>query len=105
MAGGVQRLISIYAAYPGNRAGQDLVDGLHCRPDAIVYSDQRLRVGVAEEVLGDAGAPDAFRYTGLKLLLRSGGRYFLLPVDWAADPRTIVLPDSSGQRLEFVRQC
>lgn len=97
--------VSIYADYTGNRAGRELIDTLHCRPDAIVYSDQRLRVGVAEEVLGEAGAPDSFRYTGLKLLLRSGGRYFLLPVDWAADPRTIVLPDSSAQRLEFVRPC
>ncbi|CAA9221802.1 MAG: hypothetical protein AVDCRST_MAG10-716 [uncultured Acidimicrobiales bacterium] len=97
--------VSVYAAYTGRHAGELLIDELDCRPDAIVYSDQRLRVGVAEQVLGDAGAPDAFRYTGLKLLLRSGGRYFLLPVDWAANPRTIVLPDSSAQRLEFVRTC
>jgi hypothetical protein len=97
--------VSIYADYRGNRAGEDLIRGLSCRPDAVIYSDQRLRVGVAEEVLGEAGTPDAFRYAGLKLLLHSGGRYFLLPVDWAADPRTIVLPDSSAQRLEFVRQC
>lgn len=97
--------VSLYAARTGARAGEDLIAGLHCRPDAVVYSEQRLHLGgegVREDVLRE---PDTFRYAGLKLLLHSGGRYFLLSASWPDDPRTIVLPDSATQRLEFVRSA
>lgn len=95
--------VSNYASWTGHRAGVRLIENLDCRPDAVVYSEQRLHLGgegVTEDVLHD---PDFFRYSGMKLLLHSGGRYFLLSADWGNDPRTFVLPDAATQRLEFVR--
>lgn len=101
--------VSLYADARGHRAGEDVVAGLGCLPDAVAYSDHRLFLGgkgVTEEPLGDPGQPEGFRYHGLKLLLHANGGYFLLPSSWSrADARTIVLPDDAVQRLEFVRPC
>ncbi len=43
-----------------------------------------------------------FRYTGLKLILQSGGQIFFLPVQWhKADGTAVVLPRTDALRLEF----
>ena len=45
-----------------------------------------------------------FRYDGLRLLLYSGDKYFLLSYsDQGAIPSVIVLPDSEELRVEFSR--
>ncbi|GAA4627717.1 hypothetical protein GCM10023196_041060 [Actinoallomurus vinaceus] len=71
------------------------------QPQAIVYSRERLRIegrrGVQMSRLG--GSTDsayAFRYDGLRTLLHTPGRWFLLPTDWTPDNRqpVILLPDS-----------
>lgn len=46
----------------------------------------------------------AFRYEGLRLLIRSNGRFFLLPTGWSTSGGvTIALRDREGLRVEFVR--
>jgi hypothetical protein len=52
------------------------------------------------------GGPDAayrFRYTGLKLIVRAGGRWFLLPAGWTPGNRgaALLLPDTDDLRVEF----
>jgi hypothetical protein len=48
------------------------------------------------------GADSAYRYSGLRLLVRSGGKYFLLPKDWLhATGAAIVLRDTRELRFEF----
>ena len=43
-----------------------------------------------------------YRYSGLRLLIRSGGKYFLLPGNWTRDAGTvIVLGDRPDYRFEF----
>lgn len=74
-------------------------------PGVVVYSPQRLQVdaaGVRVETVGDADSAYRFRYSGLKLLIRSGGKYFLIPARWnRTDGVTLVLPDRDNLRFEF----
>ncbi|WP_132192607.1 MULTISPECIES: hypothetical protein [Kribbella] len=74
---------------------------LSTHPQAVVYSRVRLQItgpGVNLEPLGAAGAAFAFRYNGLRMLVHTGGRWFLLPVGWTHDngATVILLPDTSG---------
>ncbi len=71
-----------------------------------VYSAKRLHLdgaGVVEITLGDAEDAYRYRYDGLFLLQRSGGRYFLLTLGWEAEDggRLIVLSDNDLVRFEF----
>lgn len=73
-------------------------------PRADVYSSAGLFIGapgVKQEVLGTAEAP-VYKYTGLRLLVASGGRFFLLPDSWMLSRGTVVvLPDNDSVRLEY----
>lgn len=75
-------------------------------PRADVYSHTGLffgAPGVKQEVLGTAEAP-VYKYTGLHLLVASGGRFFLLPDSWTLGTGTVVvLPDNDSVRLELGR--
>jgi hypothetical protein len=44
-----------------------------------------------------------FRYTGLRLIVRSGGKYFLVPAGWSSQngASAFVIPDGDDFRLEF----
>ena len=87
-------------------------------PAVRVFSAARLHLegeGVVETVLGDdpadegdaegaAGGDSAYRYRyeGLYLLQRSGGKYFLLTDGWHQDRgRLVILADGEAIRLEF----
>ncbi len=76
------------------------------RPTALLYSKERLHLrgpGVAVQPIGDEQSSYRFRYTGLKLLVRAGGKFFFLPSGWAPGRGTaIVLPDDDGLRVEYV---
>jgi hypothetical protein len=96
---------TVYAqAYGRGRASQ-FAQALGNRPGVVVYSVDRLFVnepGVTEQAL-PGGAGYRYRYAGLRLLIHSGDRYFLLPAAWSpAAGSTIVLRDSDRVRLEFV---
>lgn len=70
-----------------------------------VYSAKRLHLsgsGVVETELGDAEDAYRYRYDGLFLLQRSGGKYFLLTPEWNVDSgKLIVLSDNDLVRFEF----
>lgn len=73
-------------------------------PHASVYSAGRLSIDaptVTETNVGTADAP-LYRYTGLRLLVVSGGRYFFLHDGWTLNDGTVVvLPDNTSVRVEF----
>jgi hypothetical protein len=71
------------------------------RPGAVVYSERRLHLaGVPEAALSGGGY--RFRYTGLRLLVRSGGRYLLVPEGWSRSSGVVVvLRDDDSLRVEF----
>lgn len=71
----------------------------------VVYSQNDLKLdvpGVAVETLSGEASDFRFRYSGLHLLQRTGGRYFLVPQDWSPTlSPLIVLRDEGSIRLEF----
>ena len=74
------------------------------RPDAALYSAGSLGItgdGLHRTSCGEDAAY-RFRYTGLKLLLQSGGQYVLVPADWSRSTGpAILLPRTDTIRLEF----
>jgi hypothetical protein len=100
---------SEYAAQIGAAEARDLVrNQLHDLPRAVVYSTNDLGLhadGVTTEALAGSHAAYHYRYAGLRLLVFSGGKYFLLPDGWHTPADVaIVLPDSSEVRVEFQRK-
>jgi hypothetical protein len=90
-----------YADYRGTVRGRNLP--VASLPNAVVFSARRLDItGACERKIGGRDAAYRFRYEGLKLLIRTGGRYILLPAGWrpAAAP-TVVLDEGAGVRFEF----
>jgi hypothetical protein len=87
----------------GRGQARRLERSLSSQPGAVVYSDRRLHLpGVTEASLSGGGY--RFRYTGLRLLVRSTGRYFLIPDGWShADGVVFVLRDDESMRVEFTR--
>ncbi|MEQ4720604.1 hypothetical protein [Nonomuraea sp. B19D2] len=92
------------------RRGQEVADQYRADPgmlpSTVVYAPRRLYLegpGITETTLPDPNATFRYRYFGLRLLLHSNRRYFLLPDCWATNPeaRAIALPADDSLRLEF----
>ncbi len=103
--------LSDFAGVVGRASAQQLAASVPAMPRATAYSSVQLAIqapGVQEDVLdvpADA-APDAARYrtTGLRLLVRSGGRFFFVHDGWSPQSGTvIVIPDDGGTRWQFSR--
>ncbi|MEU4515871.1 hypothetical protein AB0G05_40800 [Nonomuraea wenchangensis] len=98
--------VTLYAQRRGAEAAlQYRVDSAGL-PSTVVYAARRLHLegpGIKETALPDPAAMYRYRYTGLRLLIHSNQRYFLLPACWASDPwaRAIALPADGSLRLEF----
>ena len=73
-------------------------------PTAVVYSKDRLGISapnVLEQSSGTADHP-VYQYTGLRLLVVSGGRIFLLNEGWTLrSGKVVVLRDDPGMRVEY----
>jgi hypothetical protein len=97
--------MSEYAGALGRGRAARLEAGLSSRPGVVVFSKERLNMeapAVVETRLPGADSSFRFRYSGLRLLIRSGGKYFLLPDGWTRDTgAAVVLPDSEDLRFEF----
>ncbi len=93
------------ARLAGASLAAELQADLSSLPEAAVISSGRLHlVGpeVTEERIPGDESGDTYRYSGLYLLQRSGGKYFLLTDGWLdGDGRLIVLSDSELIRIEF----
>ena len=72
---------------------------------ATLFTVERLPTDASEIVetrLDDPGGAFVYRYDGLYLLQRSGGKYFLLSDGWSAgEGRLIIVPDGDAVRVEF----
>jgi len=95
-----------YASALGRGRAESLLSELRTRPGVVVYAKEPLDIraaGVSETRVEATGSPYLFRYAGLRLLVRSGGKYFLVPHCWTRRGGTaIVLPDTDALRFEFV---
>lgn len=94
-----------YAFGVGTGGAMTLHRALPTVPEAVVYSERSLSLGiegVTEVRCSDPEAAYGFRYTGLRLVRQAGNQYLLLPATWTREEGTAVLiPRSAGVRLEF----
>jgi hypothetical protein len=72
----------------------------------VIYSSKRLQIsgpGVTVVELPAASAEYRFRYSGLRLLIHSGGRWFLLPEGWSRSnaATVILLRDDGDTRVDL----
>jgi uncharacterized membrane protein YiaA len=96
---------AVYATALGRGRAQEFVENLDTRPGVVVYSKQDLHIdgpGIVTSRLEGVDSAYRFRYSGLRLLLRSGGRFFLLPAGWSASSGSVILlPEEGSLRFEF----
>jgi hypothetical protein len=95
----------IYAAAEGRRLADQLPGEIPQLTQVTIYSAEQLHLdGALESPLAGDNSAYRFRYTGLRLLTRTGDRYFLISDCWTKEHGTIVmLITTDAQRLEFVR--
>ncbi|GAB3399408.1 hypothetical protein GCM10027569_01330 [Flindersiella endophytica] len=94
-----------YAGVVGRGYAQQVVAGLPDRTGVIVYAVKDLQLdaaGIHETRFTEKASTYGYRYEGLRLLQKSGDKYFLLPAEWNFEEgKTIVLTDNDAIRLEF----
>jgi hypothetical protein len=99
-------LIADYAQLRGQEAGTEHWGRSGGLASTVIYAPRRLYLegpGIIETPLPDPNAMYRYRYSGLRLLIHSNRRYFLLPACWSTSPeaRVIALPADDSLRLEF----
>jgi hypothetical protein len=97
---------SDYAEHLGHDRAVELAGELGDRSHVIVFSPRHLQIelaaGVTEQPLDARDSAYRYRYAGLRLLVHSGGKYFMLPAKWKHGHATaIVLADTPPLRFEF----
>lgn len=98
--------VSEYAKALGRGRAQELELSLGEQPSVVIYAERDLHVqgpGVVKEMLSGKDPAYRFRYSGLTFLVRSGGKYFLLPSSWRRSQGGVfVLPETDAVRVEFM---
>ncbi|TCC53456.1 hypothetical protein E0H75_07130 [Kribbella capetownensis] len=103
VAGSFWTANSFAAAYGRGRALDD-AESLDGRPEVVLYTKEPLRDlpdGVEQTVLPSASTESLrFRYRGLRLLVESNARLFLVPARWVAGSSgTVVIPYDDSIRV------
>jgi hypothetical protein len=98
-------LVSSYASNRGIRNATAIVRELAARPGVVLLSEQDLHLrgsGLTVQALSGDDAAYRYCYSGLRYLIRSGSRHFLLPEYWqrGRDP-VLVIRDSDSIRFEY----
>jgi hypothetical protein len=92
-------------------AGQGYAAFISAQPGQFakitIYSPASLEMSaprIVERPIGTDKSAYRYRYDGLRLLLHSSGKYFLLAYPEAGQtPTVVVLPDNENIRVEFTR--
>jgi hypothetical protein len=95
--------VSDFAELAGRGAAQRTSENLVLRPAVTIFSAEGLDLsgpGVESDEL-TSGGRYRFRYEGLRLLLRTGGQYVLVPEQWKPGGPVFVIPEGSSLRFEF----
>ncbi|WP_433303572.1 hypothetical protein ACQP2F_12375 [Actinoplanes sp. CA-030573] len=89
----------------GTGRAEDESHTLARRPEIVLFTADPLPAvppGVIHTDLGPAAKP-RHAYRGLRLLLQSGGRLFLVPAEWTDSASTLVIPYDASIRLQLLR--
>jgi hypothetical protein len=101
--------VTYYAEALGNTDSYQLAEsGFIDQPKVVVDSTKRLFLepfgGVQEAPLRGKDTAYQFRYSNLRLLIRSGGKYFLVPSDYSIyHPVVIIVNDNDTVKVQFIR--
>jgi hypothetical protein len=98
--------IALYAVETGHDRAVEIADELGSRSEVALYSTEPLAIagpGVGRDDFGPEGLRYRYRYTGLRLLIRADGYYFLLPRRWVhGRDSVVVVPEGPDVRLEII---
>lgn len=99
---------STYAEVLGVELARDFAGQVDRLVGVVVHSEKRLFLdgpGVTETPLPGGQNPEQYRYSGLRLLEHTGGKYFLISDEWTrAYGVVFALPDDEAAiRVDFVR--
>ncbi|MGH7869349.1 MAG: hypothetical protein ACREP9_17360 [Candidatus Dormibacteraceae bacterium] len=97
-------ITSQYAEYVGTQLATEVVAGLPVRPGITVYSTERIALSGNGVVVKEITGPDVkyrYQYIGLRLLVRSGDKFLLLPSKWQRGrDRVFFLRDDNSVRID-----
>jgi hypothetical protein len=97
--------VALYADETGRRLARTITRDLASRTEVVIYATDRLALAGPGVQVADIRLPNSryrYRYSGLRLLVRSEGRHVLLPVGWThGRGSAYVLRDDGDVRLEF----
>jgi hypothetical protein len=97
--------MTLYAGALGRGRAQALESNLTARPGVRIYSKHSLALripAIVETKLKTADSEYHFEYSGMRLLVHSAGKYFLMPEGWTHESgTTFILEDNSSIRIEF----
>lgn len=97
-------VVSLLAQYDGGERAKQIAHDLPGGTQIVLLSEQSLEIG-GPGVLKSELHGDKYRYSyaGLRLLVRAGGKLFLIPSHWhKGDDRVFAVPDASDVRLEMI---
>lgn len=89
---------AVYAQQTGERVAGRWAADPRLRPAVVIVSATDLALtgpGIVRE-----RTPGGFRYTGLRLLVFSNERWFLIPAGWTPGATAVILPDTGSIRVE-----
>lgn len=99
--------VSDFATIVGRGYALQVQEHVPTMPQVSAFSSTPLGLeapGVVETLITEAGQVEHYRTTGLRLLVSSGGRMFLLYDGWkVGEGPVIVLPDNEQIRWQFSR--
>jgi hypothetical protein len=95
--------ISDFAVITGRGAARYTGNNLSLRPAVTIFSSERLGLSGPGVESGALASSERyrFRYTGLRMLLRTGGRFLLVPEGWEPGAAVFLIDDGPSLRFEF----
>jgi hypothetical protein len=94
-----------YSIAVANTQAYKFVQDLPTSPGVVLYSEKSLSLNAPGVQETHCKAPDAayhYRYDGLKLMVRTGDQYLLIPERWTRENGIVILiPRNDSLRLEF----
>jgi hypothetical protein len=101
---GIFSTTSIFAKMQGQAHAEAIKANPSILPAVTLYSQKPLMlegIGITLETIGEDPETFRYRYQGLRFLVLSGGRYFLLPNFWEKNTSfAIILSESNSVRIE-----
>jgi hypothetical protein len=95
--------ISDFALITGRGAARFTGSNLSLRPAVAIFSTERLGLSGPGVDSGELASAERyrFRYTGLRMLLKTGGRFLLVPEGWEPGAAVFLVDDEPSLRFEF----